>query len=106
MEPAIEVERDGLSVEVARRPNGLTLTVHVPKKLVCPAAEMIDALRRQLGPGGSVEGAAKAAGALLERRVEGHSHGARPGTRPRGEWRTVDREQGKLEPALREAGIT
>lgn len=64
MEPAIEVERDGLSVEVARRPNGLTLTVHVPSELVGPAAEMVDALRRQLGPGGSVEGAAEAAGAL------------------------------------------
>lgn len=64
MDSELEVERDGLSVEVARRPSGLTLTVHVPTELVGPAAEMVDALRQQLGPGGSVEGAAEAAGAL------------------------------------------
>lgn len=58
------MERDGLSVEVARRPSGLTLTVHVPSELAGAAADMIDALRQQLGPGGSVEGTAEAAGAL------------------------------------------
>lgn len=64
MEPET-VERDGLSIEVVRSPSGLTLTVHVPSELVGAAAEMLDALRQQLGQGGSVEGAAEAAGALV-----------------------------------------
>lgn len=64
MEAEVVVERDRLRVVVARHLGGLTVTVHVPTELVGPAAEMVDALRQQLGPGGSVEGAAEAAGAL------------------------------------------
>ena len=60
----MSVDEAGLRVVVARRPSGLVLVVHLPTELVGPAAEMVDAVRQQLGPYGSVEGAAEVAGAL------------------------------------------
>lgn len=58
------LNREELSVVVERRSSGLKLVIHVPPALVGPAAEMVDAFRRQLGPAGSMEGLAEIAGSL------------------------------------------
>jgi len=56
--------RHVLRVVVERHTAGLKVMMHVPTELVGPAAEMIDAICQQLGPAGSLEGFAEAAGAL------------------------------------------
>lgn len=65
MEKIIVFDRDEVSVVVERRTSGLLLVVHIPTELVRPAVEMIDALKRELGPAGSTEGVAEVAGAVV-----------------------------------------
>lgn len=55
---------DEVSVLVERRSTGLTVVVIVPASLAGPATEMVADLRRQLGPDGTAEGIATAAGSL------------------------------------------